>query len=832
MPLAKTLVSYKMNETKISDEKRTVLKIGGMTCAACVSAIQKHVSNIPGVQNCDVNLGAEKAVLQYDSSKVNLEMLERAVKEAGFRVIYEKLTLKVGGITDASDAEKLEKKLEKKEGIRYASVNFGNGQILIEYNPALLSLTDIRKLVTDSGFKILSEDLSVSAEEIESKKMKRLLIISVIFTIPVVFLIHLSISHLALPFMSMPHISLPFIGTTEAAYTAFVFASIVQLGVGWRFYVGTYKMAKMKSANMDTLIAMGTSAAFVFSVTNTFPTPVWENIHYEASTMIITFILLGKYLENKTKGKASSIIRKMLELQPKTAVVLRGDEETEVPIDLLQSGDMLVVKPGEKIPVDCVVVRGFSAVDESMVTGESIPVTKKIGDTVIGGTINKEGVLVLKTLKVGSDTFLVQVVNLVEDAMGRKPPMQKLVDKIAGYFSFIVIGIAITTFLTWYFLGAPGIVLSAILPTIAILVVACPCALGLATPTAVMVGMGKAAKNGIIFKSGEGLESLGKIQTIVFDKTGTLTEGKPNVSDIVPIGPDESTKMSHLEILEMAGMAEKNSEHPLSKAIVRRAEEEGLKIRVPDKFSAIPGNGVRATFGDKTILIGNVSLMEKEQINLDNAKKVITKLQEEGKTVSIITVNDQVVGVVSFLDVPKKDSMETVSLLQKMGLEVIMLTGDNEKTAKTIGNRLGVKKIISNVVPSEKVEAIKKLQEGGKKVAMVGDGINDAPALTQADVGVAIGGGTDVALEAGSVILIREFLTDVVTAIEISKKTISKIKQNLFYAFVYNAVLIPVAAVGLLYPSLAGMAMAASSVSVVSSSLLLKRWTPPSKRKI
>jgi P-type Cu+ transporter len=807
-----------MNKTESKSQKRAVVKIGGMTCAGCVSAIQKHVSNIPGVEKCDVNLGAEKAVMQYDPSIISLDLLEKAVEDAGYKVVYEKLTLVVSGISDASDAQKLEVLLEKKEGVRFSSVNFGTGKIHVEYNSALLSLTDIRKYVSDFGFEILSEDLSASAEEIEAKKIKRLFLFGLVFSIPVILLGELSRMFL----------SFPYAGTTEGAYFSFACASVVQIGIGWRFYVGAFKMAKMKSANMDTLIAMGTTTAYVFSAINTFPIPVWENIHYMAAVMVITFILLGKYLENKTKGKASSVIRKMLELQPKVARVKKGENEEEIPIELLQPGDLVIVRPGEKIPVDSIVVEGVSAVDESMVTGESLPITKKINDHVIGGTINTEGALLLKTLNIGSDTFLSQVVSLVEDAMGRKPPMQKMVDKIAGYFSFIVIGVAITNFLAWYFFGAPGLIMSAIIPTVAILVVACPCALGLATPTAIMVGMGKAAQNGVIFKSGFGLEMLGKVQTIIFDKTGTLTEGKPVISDIVPIKQD-GLSLDESEILRLAAIAEKNSEHPLSKSVVKRAKEYKITVTDPDTFKSIPGGGVRATFENKSIVIGNPKLFEKEQIEITSAIQDVTNLQEQGKTVSIVVLDNKPIGIISFLDVPKKDSKETVSLLKKMGIEVVMLTGDNEKTAKTIGKSIGIENIISNVVPSEKVVEVKKIQDQGKIVAMVGDGINDAPALTQSDVGIAIGGGTDIALEAGMVILMRDTLKDVVSAVEISKKIINKIKQNLFYAFAYNVILIPVAGTGLLYPALAGLAMAASSVSVVSSSLLLKRWTPPSK---
>jgi Cu+-exporting ATPase len=739
--------------------------------------------------------------------------------------VYEKLNLKVSGITDASDAAGLEKMLKDHEGIKHVVVNYGNGQILSEYNSALISLSDIRKILANKGYEILSEDLSASAEEIEAKKTWKLFILGVIFTLPVVTFSHMGL----LPFIHAAH-------TNLVVYFVFACASVVQFVVGSRFYVGAYRAAKIRSANMDTLIVIGTTTAYVFSVFNTFPMPMWMNIDYSAASVVITLILLGKYLENKTKGKSSSIIRKMLEIQPKTATVRKGKEETEIPVELIQHGDTIVVKPGEKIPVDGIVIEGNSAVDESMVTGESIPKTKRAGDLVIGGTINKEGVLIARATKVGSETFLAQVVNLVEEAMGRKPPMQRLVDKIAGYFAFIVVGIASVTFLMWYTIVAHGITGSALIPTVAILVVACPCALGLATPTAVMVGMGKAAQNGIIFKSGQGLELLGKINTVVFDKTGTLTVGKPQVTDILPleevmvdskgsISRDDST------LLQLAATIERNSEHPIAKSVVQKAKELGIEIFEPSNFVSVPGRGVKAHYHDQSFIVGSAMMMEEEGIDIKSIIGSIDKLQQDGKTVSFITQGKKLIGMMAFQDIPKPSALDAVQSLRKMGKEVIMLTGDNEKTARAIAKEIDIEQVIANVMPYDKVQEIEKLQKQGKKVVMVGDGINDAPALTQSDVGIAIGSGTDVALEAGMVVLVKDNLKEVVTAIEISKKTVSKIKQNLFYAFIYNVILIPVAGMGLLRPELAGLAMAASSVSVVSSSLLLKRWIPPSKKR-
>ena len=497
-----------------------------MSCAGCVNTIQKKLLQTQGVKNCEVNLGSEKAVLEFDSKATDIFKLEHAIEEAGYKVVYEKLTVKLEGLSDSSDTESLERKLQSSLGIKKTSINYGNSQATIEYNSALLSLSDIRKIIKNLGYEVISEDFTSPIEEIEAKKTKQLLIIGIILSIPII----LFGDHFGFTILSFP-----LSGTPESIYISFVCATIVQFYVGKRFYVGAFKMAKMKSANMDTLIVLGTTTAFVFSVYHTFPIPMMENIHYEAAAIVITFILLGKYLESKTKGKASSTIKKLLELQPKIATVIKDGKETEMPIELLQLGDKIIVRPGEKIPVDSRVVTGISAVDESMITGESAPLTKKVNDAVIGGTINQEGSLTLEVAKVRADSFLSQVVTLVEDAMGKKPPLQQLVDKVAGKFAFIVMGIALITFLLWILIGSPGLLMDAVIPTVAVLVVACPCALGLATPTAIMVGMGKAAQHGIIFKGGSSLESLAKVNAIVFDKTGTLTEGKPKVIDVIVI---------------------------------------------------------------------------------------------------------------------------------------------------------------------------------------------------------------------------------------------------------------------------------------------------------
>ena len=797
---------------------KTVLKIGGMTCAGCVNIVQNKLAGINGVGKCEVSLGSEKAVLEYDPEITDIAKLEDAIKSAGYKVVYEKLVLSIEGLSDSSNASQLEKKLTSILGIRNASVNYGNSQTMIKYNSTLLSLADIRRTIEDLGYRIVGEDIAFSAEEMEAKKTKKLLVIGAIFSIPIVLFGHFGVQYL----------SLPMSGTPESVYVSFACAAVVQFFVGRGFYVGAFKIAKMKSANMDTLIVLGTTSAFVFSVYHTFPTVAFEHIHYSATAMIITFILLGKFLENKTKGKASSAIKKLLELQPKVAIVRKNGAESTVPVELLQQGDIVIVKPGQKIPADSVIVDGVSTVDESMVTGESIPLTKKINDSVIGGTVNQEGSLTIKVSKTGDKSFLSQVVLLVEDAISKKPALQQIVDRVAGRFAFAVMGIALVTFFSWM-LGVPGEIMTALIPTVAVLVVACPCALGLATPTAVMVGMARAAQSGVIFKGGPSLELLSKISTIVFDKTGTLTEGKPEVTDVIIVNEITAVDKNNPNkdsLLEIAASVESKSEHPLARSLVSHAKESGVSIGEPSMFISVPGRGVKAKYGEQNILVGSPTMMIKEGINLDKVSEQVSHLQDQGKTISLVAIEQKLVGLVAFADTAKPSAKIATKHLRQNGIEVVMLTGDNKLTASTVAKDLGINRIMANLMPSDKVDAISDLQKEGKIVAMVGDGINDAPALSQSDVGIAVGRGTDIAIEAGNIVLVRDNLVDVLSAIEISKKTVSKIKQNLVYAFVYNAALIPVAGLGLVYPALAGLAMAASSISVVASSLLLKRWKP------
>jgi Cu+-exporting ATPase len=780
------------------------------------------VSSLPGVKTVDVNLANERATLEYDPSLIRLDSIEKAIEETGYRVVYEKLTLVLEGISDSSDAKMMENFLGATEGVRRVSVNFGNSQVSIEYNPTLITSADLRRVIADNGYAVVGESSTASAQNVEAAKLRKSFLVGIVFTIPAVLL-------------SYPEIFgfLPFAGTNLAAYAAFASASVVQFITGSRFYVGAFRMAKLRSANMDTLVVLGTTAAFVFSAFNTFPVVSWHGIYYDASTLVIAFIILGKYLEIKTKGRTSSIIKKMLELQPKTALVKRADgSEVETSVELVKPGDIMLVKPGSQIPVDSEVIQGESAVDESMVTGESVPVRKVVGDSVLGGSVSTEGVLLIKATKVGNDSFLSQVARLVEDALGNKPPIQRLVDRVAGYFAYIVISVAAVAFLAWSAF-IPGDLASATIPAVAILVVACPCALGLATPTAMIVGMGKAASIGVLFKSGEAIEALSKISVAVFDKTGTLTEGRPSVTDIVVITKVLTTKESgkttnpELQALELAATAEQYSEHPLAKAVMSAAKSKGIPALEVDDFRMSPGMGVMVVSNGGKIRVGNVEFTKSAGLEITTEiSESLQRLQKEGKTVVVVSFDSTIVALIGLVDVPKEGAREAIEELKRMGVQTVMLTGDNVQTAKIVAGNLGLDRVHAGVLPSGKVDVIKQLQQNGRKVAMIGDGFNDAPALSIADVGIAMGAGTDLAIEAGSVVLVRNDIKDIVTAVHIARKIVSKIKQNLAYAFMYNVILVPVAGLGLLYPALAGLAMAASSVSVTASSLALKRWNP------
>ncbi|MCX6818453.1 MAG: heavy metal translocating P-type ATPase [Candidatus Aenigmarchaeota archaeon] len=724
-----------------------------------------------------------------------------------------KVTIPISGMHCASCAQKIEKALGKIKGVSSANINFATEKATVEFDDKLVDENSIIGVIDGLGYKVIKEaghDTERAEREKEIRQLKILFIFSLILSVPL-FVISMPFEWLG--------ITLPY-----QNYILLLLATPVQFIVGYRFYAGAFSSLKAKTATMDTLIAVGTSAAYFYSLFVVFFPFLGDSIYFESSALIITFIMLGRLLEAIAKGKTSDAIKKLIGLQPKTATVIRNGRQMQIPVSDVIIGDIVIVKPGQKIPVDGIVVDGISSVDESMITGESIPVEKKKGDNVIGATINKHGSFRFKATKIGRDTVLSQIIKLVEEAQGSKAPVQRLADKVSGYFVPAIIIIAVVSFSLWYLVLGQGFIF-ALSVFIAVLIIACPCALGLATPTAIMVGTGKAAENGILIKSAEALENTHRLTTIVFDKTGTLTEGKPSVTDILPIASSDRK-----EILRYAAIAEKGSEHPLAEAIINEARKEGIKIPDADLFEALPGFGILTKYNKKTILFGNRNLMKKYKI-VNRLEERICKLENEGKTVMILALNRKIIGLIAVADTLKEFSKAAVHKLHEMGKDIIMITGDNRRTADAIAKQLGIDTVFAEVLPKDKEKEIKKLQKNGRVVAMVGDGINDAPALAKADVGIAIGAGTDVALEAGQIVLIKNDLRDVVTAIDLSNYTFKKIKLNLFWAFFYNSIGIPIAA-GVLYPftgfllnpMVAAAAMAFSSVSVVTNSLLMKRY--------
>ncbi|MEM4318546.1 MAG: copper-translocating P-type ATPase [Candidatus Pacearchaeota archaeon] len=800
--------------------KKIIIPISGMHCASCAQKIESTIQRLKGVVKASVNFATEKAIVEFDEALINENEINNAIEQLGYKVISEKeetreIRLKIIGmdnphcINEVSNALKIRGVISKEL--------LQNEKGIIKYNPKIIDAEKIKKVIKNAGYEPIEEeeelvDREKEVREKEIRRLKNLFLISLILSIPIFILSYPQWFKITIPYENI---------------VLFILTTPVQLFVGYRFYKGAFFALKAKTATMDTLIVIGTSAAYIYSILATF-TPYFGNYTYfEVSAIIITFIILGKWLEAVTKGKASEAIKKLIGLQPKNAIVIREGKEIQVPINNVVVGDIVVVKPGQKIPVDGVVIDGHSSVDESMITGESIPVEKKKGDIVIGGTINKHGSFKFKATKVGKDTVLNQIIRLVEEAQGSKAPIQKLADKVSGYFVPTVIIIAVLAFIIWYFVVGQSFVFSLSI-FIAVLIIACPCALGLATPTAIMVGTGRVAQLGILIKEAEALEKAHKLTTIVFDKTGTLTEGKPIVTDILAID-----KVDKKEILKYAATAEKSSEHPLADAIINKAKEEKIKIPDANFFEAVPGQGIIAKYERKKIFFGNRALMKKWGIKFETIEETIRSLENEGKTVMILAINKKIVGLIAVADTLKKFSKEAVQKLKKMGKEVIMITGDNKRTANAIARQLGIDYVLAEVFPEDKEKKISQLQKKGKIVAMVGDGINDAPALAKADIGIAIGAGTDVALETAQIVLIKNDLRDVITAIDLSSYTIKKIKQNLFWAFFYNSAGIPIAA-GILYPFtgfllnpiIAGMAMAFSSVSVVSNSLLMRRYNP------
>ncbi|MGM9951226.1 MAG: heavy metal translocating P-type ATPase [Lysinibacillus sp.] len=798
-----------------SSSKETTLQITGMTCAACATRIEKGLNRLEGVKEASVNLALEKSVVKYDPQTITEKDVEQKIRDLGYEVVKEKKEFTVTGMTCAACSARIEKVLNKKQGIAAANVNLALENATVEYNPLEVSAADIIQAVEKLGYGAhVKEDDQQGSDHREQaiEKQQRKFIVSAILSLPLLWTMvgHFSFTS----FLYVPDILMN-------PWVQFLLATPVQFIIGRHFYVSAYKALRNKSANMDVLVVMGTSAAYFYSVYQAIVSTGHghhPDLYFETSAVLITLILLGKLFEAKAKGRSSEAIKKLMGLQAKNATVIRDGQEIAVPLEQVVIGDAVLVKPGEKIPVDGEVVEGNTVVDESMLTGESMPVDKKAGDLVYGSTINKNGFIRMHATKVGRDTALARIIKAVEDAQGSKAPIQRLADKISGIFVPIVIGIAIVAFIIWFAFITPGDFASSLEVLIAVLVIACPCALGLATPTSIMAGSGRAAELGILFKGGEHLESTHHIDTVVLDKTGTVTNGKPVLTDvIVGEGMDEQ------RFLSLVGSAEKQSEHPLAEAIVQGVEKRGIPLAGAEKFEAVPGYGIKAGIEGNEVLVGTRKLMAQHQVDIASILPQMERLETEGKTVMAASINGRYAGLVAVADTIKETSKQAIRRLQEMNIDVIMLTGDNERTAQAIAGQVGIQHFIAEVLPEEKSAEVKKLQAAGKKVAMVGDGINDAPALAVADIGMAIGTGTDIAMEAADITLIRGDLNGIADAIVMSRKTMRNIKQNLFWAFAYNALGIPIAAAGFLAPWVAGAAMAFSSVSVVLNALRLQR---------
>jgi Cu+-exporting ATPase len=811
-----------------------VFSIDGMTCASCAQTVEKAAQKLPGVKTANVNLATEKMNIQFDSSALTEADIQKAVADAGYTAISNtvKKTFNIEGMTCASCAQTIEKATQKLRGVNLSSVNLATEKLVVEYDPGMVNLTDIIKAVMDSGYEaheeVATADTVDQDKEKKQKEIKSLwnrFLISALFTAP---LLYIAMGHLVnapLPDFINPMMN------PEAFATVQLVLTLPVVVVNSKIYRNGFKALSKGHPNMDSLISLGTSAAFLYGVFATVmifrgEVAYANELYYETAAVILALIVLGKYLETLTKGKTSEAIKKLMGLAPKTALVVRNGKESEISIDEVVVGDIIVVRPGGKMPVDGVVIEGLTSVDESMLTGESIPVEKSVGDAIIGASINKNGTIRYKATKVGKDTALSQIIKLVEDAQGSKAPIAKMADIISGYFVPIVIAIAILSAIAWYFAGQTGVF--ALTIAISVLVIACPCALGLATPTAIMIGTGKGAEHGVLFKSGTALETTHKLNTIVFDKTGTITEGKPKVTDIIT-----AEGISETELLTLSASAEKGSEHPLGEAIVNSAEEKGLAFLKTETFNAIPGHGIEVTINGQDLLLGNKKLMDERHIGLGNLASASDALASQGKTPMYIAKDGKIAGIIAVADTVKESSLRAIKKLHKMGIEVAMITGDNKRTAEAIAKQVGIDRVLSEVLPEDKANEVKKLQDEGKKVGMVGDGINDAPALAQADVGIAIGSGTDVAIESADVVLMRSDLMDVPTAVELSKSTIRNIKENLFWAFAYNILGIPFA-MGVVYafggpllsPVIAAAAMSFSSISVLLNALRLKGFQP------
>ncbi|MBL4984877.1 heavy metal translocating P-type ATPase [Bacillus safensis] len=803
-------------------KKEIDFQITGMTCAACAGRIEKGLNRLEGVEDASVNLALETSHIVYETEQLTPDDLKRKVQSLGYDVVMEQAEFDIEGMTCAACANRIEKKINRMDGVDHGSVNFALETLQVTYHPGQTSTNDIKDAVHSIGYSLI-EPAADQAEEGKKdhrqaaiEKQTARFLFSMILSLPLLWAM---VSHFS--FTS-------FIWLPEAFMNPWVqlaLAAPVQFIVGWPFYVGAYKALRNKSANMDVLVALGTSAAFFYSLYESIQSAIRGTheaaLYYETSAVLITLIVLGKLMEARAKGRSSEAIQKLMGLQAKEAVIERDGKQMTVPISDVKVNDLVFVKPGEKVPVDGEIIEGTTAIDESMITGESLPVDKTAGDMVIGATINKNGFIKIKATKVGKETALSQIIRVVEQAQGSKAPIQRMADQISGIFVPIVVGIAVLTFLIWFFFVDPGNVTSALETFIAVIVIACPCALGLATPTSIMAGSGRAAESGILFKGGEHLEVTQSLDTVVLDKTGTVTKGEPSLTDVLAYA-----NWTEDTLLQLAGSAEQQSEHPLARAITDGMKERGLEAVEVEAFQADPGHGIEAKAAGHKLLIGTRKLLQKHHIQYEQIEASVTTLEEQGKTAMLVAIDGEFAGIVAVADTIKSSSPQAISRLKEQGIHVVMMTGDNKLTAEAIAKQAGIDHVIAEVLPEEKAAHIAALQEQGKKVAMVGDGINDAPALATANIGMAVGTGTDVAMEAADITLMTGDLHAIADALEFSKKTMRNIKQNLFWALAYNCIGIPIAAFGFLAPWLAGAAMAFSSVSVVLNALRLQRLKP------